>query len=92
MTKRNEESVFIPQIYNNLLVDTFFAEGYIFCKYKTLDKYYVIAYDESGKFVRKIDSPEGATFDMKFFDPKSNSLYISVYSYTISPQNFKLNI
>jgi prolyl oligopeptidase len=92
MANRNEESVFIPQIYNNLLVDTFFAEGYIFCKYKTLGKYYLIAYDESGKFVRKIDSPEGATFDMKFFDPKSKSLYISVYSFTISPQNFKLNI
>ena len=33
-----------------------------------MGKYYVIAYDESGKFVRKIDSPEGATFDMKFFE------------------------
>lgn len=87
-----EESIFIQQIYNNLLVDTFFAEGYIFCKYKTLGKYYVIAYDETGKFIRKIDSPDGATFDIKFFDPKSNSLYISVYAYTISPQNFKLNI
>lgn len=92
MVNKNEESIFIPQIYNNLLMDTFFAEGYIFCKYKTLEKYYVIAYDESGKFVRKIDCPEGATFDMKFFDPKSKNLYISVYSYTISPQNFKLNI
>lgn len=89
---KNEETVFIPQIYNNLLVDAFFADGYIFCKYKTISKYYIIAYDETGKFVKKFDSPDGTTFDIKFFDPKSNSLYISVYSRTVSPQNFKLNI
>ncbi|WP_264520070.1 prolyl oligopeptidase family serine peptidase [Flavobacterium sp. N1994] len=92
LSNKNEETVFIPQIYNNLLVDAVFTEGYIFCKYKTKNKYYVIAYDETGKFVRKFDSPEGTTFDIKFYDPKSNSLYISVYSYTVAPQNFKLNI
>jgi prolyl oligopeptidase len=92
LSNQNEETVFIPQIYNHLLVDTFFTEGYIFCKYKTIGKYYVVAYDETGKFVRKFDSPEGTTFDIKFYDPKSNSLYISVYSYTIAPQNFKLSI
>lgn len=92
ITNKNEESVFIPQIYNNLLLDAVFEDDYIFCKYKTLGKYYVIVYDVSGKFIKKFDCPEGATFDMKFFDPKSKSLYISVYSYTISPQNFKLNI
>jgi prolyl oligopeptidase len=92
MVSKKEVTVFIPQIYNNLLMDTFFADGYVFCKYKTIGKYYLIVYDEAGKFIRKIDSPEGATFDIKFYDKKRNSLYISVYSYTISPQNFKLNI
>jgi prolyl oligopeptidase len=87
-----EEKVIIPQIYNNLLVDTYFAEGYIFCKYKNLGKFYVIAYDENGSFIRKIDAPESTTFDMKFFDPSSKSLYITVYSYTLPSQNFKLNI
>ncbi len=89
---RSEEKVLIPQIYNNLLVDVFISDGYIFCKYKRLGKIYVIAYKENGDFIRKIDSPDSTNFDFKFFDPNTKCLYISVFSKTISPQNFKLNI
>ncbi len=92
ISNRAEEKVLIPQIYNNLLVDSFFLEGYIFCKYKTIGKNYVIAYDTNGTFIRKIDSPDGTDFEIKFFDSKNKCLYISVFSKTISPQNFKLNI
>ncbi len=86
------EKVLIPQIYNNLLVDTYFLEGKIFCKYKTVGKNYIVAYEENGDFIRKIDSPQGTDFDVKFFDPKNKCLYISVFSKTLAHQNFKLNI
>ena len=33
ISNRVDEKVLIPQIYNNLLVDSFFSDGYIFCKY-----------------------------------------------------------
>ena len=92
ISNRVDEKVLIPQIYNNLLVDSFFSDGYIFCKYKTLGKNYVIAYKENGDFIRKIDSPQNTDFDFKFFDSTTKCLYISVFSKTISPQNFKLNI
>lgn len=89
---RSNEKVIIPQIYNNLLIDSFFSENYIFCKYKTIGKNYIIVYDQNGVFKRKFDSPEGTNFSFKFFDSKNNDLFISVFSKTISPQNFKLNI
>lgn len=89
---RSNEKVLIPQIYNNLLAASFSSENYIFCKYKTIGKNYIIVYDENGVFKRKIDSPEGTDFDFKFFNSKTNDLFISVFSKTISPQNFKLNI
>ena len=92
ISNRADESVLIPQLYNNLLVDSYFSEGYIFCKYKTVGKNYVIAYKENGEFIRKIDCTENTDFDFKFFDPITKCLYISVFSKTISPQNFKLNI
>jgi prolyl oligopeptidase len=92
ISDRADEKVLIPQIYNNLLVDSYFADGYIFCKYKTIGKNYIIAYDENGVFIRKIDSPINTDFQVKFFDPITKCLYVSVFSKTISPQNFKLNI
>ncbi len=92
ISNRADEKVLISQIYNNLLVGSFFSDGYIFCKYKTLGKNFVNAYKENGDFIRKIDVPENTNFDFKFFDPTTKCLYISVFSTTISPQNFKLNI
>lgn len=89
---RSNEKVLIPQIYNNLLVDSFFSENYIFCQYKTIGKNYIVVYDQNGLFKRKFDSPEGTDFNFKFFDSKNNDLFISVFSKTVSPQNFKLNI
>lgn len=92
ISNRAEERVLIPQIYNNLLISSFFTDDYVFCKYKTLGKNYIIAYDENGVFIKKFDSPEGTDFSMKFFDATTKDLYISVFSKTLSPQNFRLNI
>ncbi len=92
ISNRADEKVLIPQIYNNLLVAPYFLEGYIFCKYKAIGKNFIIAYDENGNFIRRIDSPDNSDFDVKFFDSKTKCLYISVFSKTISSQNFKLNI
>ncbi|MES2410934.1 MAG: prolyl oligopeptidase family serine peptidase [Bacteroidota bacterium] len=92
ISNRTSETLLIPQIYNNLLVDSYFLEGYIFCKYRTINKNYLIVYDEDGKFLKRIEIPEGTDFDVKFFDSKSKCLYISIFSKTISYKNFKLNI
>lgn len=92
ISNRSSETLLIPQIYNNLLADSYFMEGYIFCKYRTINKNYLIVYDEIGKFIKRINTPEGTDFDVKFFDSKSKCLYISIFSKTISYKNFKLNI
>lgn len=88
----NKEIPIVPQTYGHLLFDSYFTEDYIFCAYKNLGKYYVAVYDLQGNFIRKFFAPEGTAFTMKFYDEKSKNMFISVYSYTLSPQNFKLNI
>lgn len=92
VSDRSKETVIIPQIYNNLLVTTFSEDEFIFCKYKTVGKNYIIVYDKDGVFNRKFDSPEGTDFVFKFYEPKTKELFISVFSKTISYQNFKLNV
>lgn len=92
LLKANEEMSIVPQTYGHLLIDTYFTEEYLFCQYKNSGKYYVAVYDLQGHFIRKFFSPEGTTFSIKFYDEKSKNLFVSVYSYTLSPQNFKLNI
>lgn len=92
LNKQNEETQIIPQTYNHLLLGVSFYDDYILCQYKNLGKYYVAVYDLQGNFVRKFFTPEGTSFSIKFYDSKYKNLYVSVYSYTISPQNFKLNI
>lgn len=89
---RKDEKVIVPQIYTHLLVDTFFYDDYIVCKYKTTGKNYMIIYDNSGKFIRKFDVPYGMDFKIRFFDKQTNDLYVTFYSYTISYLNYKLNI
>ena len=89
---RNEETILIPQYYNNLLVDADFYENYIVCKYKTVGKNYINVYSREGQFIRKFDAPEGMDFNIRFFDAETNDLYVSFYSYTLSFHNFKLNL
>ena len=89
---RNDETVVIPQIYNHLLVDSYFYEEYIICKYKTLGKNYLSVYDKNGEFIRKFDVPYGMDFIIKFFDADTKQLFVSFYSYTIPFLNYKLNI
>jgi len=87
---RNDEKALIPQIYNQLLVDTDFFDDYIVCSYKTLGNYNLKVYDKDGNFIRKFDAPPGMGFDIRFYDPQSKSLFVSFYSYTLSYHNFKL--
>jgi prolyl oligopeptidase len=89
---REDEKVIIPQIYTHLLVDSFFSKDYIICKYKTVGKNYMIIYDKTGKFVRKFDVPYGMDFKICFLDEKTNDLYVTFYSYSISYLNYKLNL
>lgn len=87
-----DETVIVPQIYNNLLVGSYFYDNYILCKYKTLGKNYLTVYDNKGQFIRKFDAPPGMDFSIKFFNKETKDLFVSFYSYTTSFQNYKLNL
>lgn len=88
----NEERSIIPQIYSHLLVDTDFTKEYIICKYRNLGKNYINIHNYDGSFVRRFEAPSGMNFIVRFLDSKTNELYVTFYSYTISYLNYKLNI
>ena len=92
INNRADNKSVISQMYNHLLVSTDFYDNYIVCKYKTVEKYILIVYDSDGNFVRKFDTPNQIDFDVKFYDSESKDLFVNFYSYTLSPQNFKLNL
>jgi prolyl oligopeptidase len=92
LQNRKDENLVISQIYNNLLVQTNFTLDYIINKYKTLGKNYLMVYDYSGKFIRKIDVPNGYDLEMMYFDDEAKDLYFGVYSYVLPYRNFKINI
>jgi len=87
-----DETVVIPQIYSHLLVGHYFLDDYIVCKYKTLGKNYLIVYENSGAFFKRIDIPSGIDFRFKFYDPETKSLYVSFFSRTLPNQNFTINL
>jgi len=92
IANRNEETVVVPQIFNNLLVKSYFYNDYIVCRYKTTGKNYFIIYDYTGKFIRKTDAPKGMEIDVTDFNPKTKELYYGLYSYIQPYQNIKLNV
>lgn len=88
----NEQTVIIPQVYTHLLTNTKFYEGYIICRYRTSSKYYLAVYDATGKFIRKFDAPQGTSFSVSFLDKENSQLYVTLQSFVIAPQNFRLNL
>ncbi len=92
INNRTENTVLIPQVYSHLLVGATFLENYIICKYNNMGKYYMSIYDYTGKFIRKFEAPHSMDFQIRFYDEKTNELYVTFYSYTISSLNYKLNI
>lgn len=86
------EKVIVPQIYANLLVDTYFSDDYIIAKYKTLGKNYLLTYDYDGKFIRKFEAPFSMYFKINYLNSETKDLFVSFYSYTISNHNYKLNL
>jgi prolyl oligopeptidase len=87
-----DQSVIIPQVYTHLLISTRFLEDYIICQYRTASKYYLAVYDSEAKFIRKFDAPQGTIFDVKFLDKETGELFVTMQSFTIAPQNFRLNL
>lgn len=86
------QTTVIPQYYNHLLIETYFTKDYIICKYKHEGDYYINVNDYNGKLVRKFEAPYSMNLTIRFFDSKTNDLYVTFYSYTISYLNYKLNI
>lgn len=91
LNKSDEKSI-IPQIYNNLLERVYFSDDYIICKYKTIGKNYIIFYDYSGQFVKKVEIPNAMDIEYEFFDEETKDFYFGVYSYVLPFHNFKVNI
>lgn len=92
INNRQDEKHFISQLYNSLLLESYFYDNYIICKYKTVGKNYLMIYNKEGEFVRKFDAPTGMDFTVKFYNNDTKDLFVSFYSYTVSYQNFKLNL
>lgn len=88
----DKEEILIPQVYSNLLGNTYFKEDYIFCKYKTIEKNYLSVYTSDGVFVKKFEAPFGMDFSVRFYDSEEKNIYASFYSNTISFYNLILNI
>lgn len=88
----DEVTSVVPQIYSHLLVDADFTEKYIICKYRNLGRNYINIHNYDGTFVRKFEAPMGMNFSIRFLDSKTNELYVTFYSYTISYLNYRLNI
>jgi prolyl oligopeptidase len=84
--------ILIPQTYTHLLLNTLFLDNYIICKYKNSGKYYMNIYNHEGKFIRKFEAPHSMDFQVRFYDEKTDDLFVTFYSYTISSLNYKLNI
>ena len=92
LISRKDDKVIVPQIYNNLLTETYFSDEYLICKYRTLNKNYFVFYDYQGIFVKKIDVPEGIDIKYNYFDEKTKDFYFGIYSYVLPYRNFKINI
>ena len=92
LNDKADDRQIIPQIYNNLLVDTDFTEKYLICEYKTQGKTYLSIYDYEGKFIKKIQAPVGSSISYRDFDEKENELYFDIASYTNPTKNFKINL
>lgn len=87
-----DEKTIVTQIYGNLLINSYFYKDYIVCKYRNLEKTYMLIYDYDGKYIRKFEAPYGMDFKINYFDSETSNLYVTFYSYTISNHNYKLNI
>ena len=92
INNRTESTVLIPQVYSHLLIDATFLENYIICKYNNMGKYYMSIYDYTGKFIRKFEAPHNLEFDIRFYEEKTNDLFVTFSSNTISSLNYRLNI
>ncbi|MGV3697588.1 prolyl oligopeptidase family serine peptidase [Flavobacterium sp.] len=92
INNREEETVIVPQIYNQLLVSSTFTDDYIFCRYKTIGRNYIRVYDPKGNFIRKFDTPEGFEFRIRMYDEESKNLYVTMHSYARPALNYTLNV
>jgi prolyl oligopeptidase len=88
----DEKSIVIPQIYNHLLIKTYFLDQYIVAKYKHLGKFYINIYDFEGNFIRKFEAPYGMDFSIRFYNKKTDELFVTFFSHTISFLNYRLNM
>ena len=87
-----EKKVVISQYQNQLLTDTYFFKDRIVCKYKNADVNYLMLFDYTGKFIKKIQTPKAMDVTLAVNDYYDKDVFFYVKSYTIPPILFTLNL
>jgi prolyl oligopeptidase len=88
----NERKILIPQYQNQLLVQAYFFEDRIVCKYKNQDGNYLMLFDYTGKFLKKILTQKCMDVNLSGNDYFDKDVFFYVSSYTIPPILFTLNL
>ena len=88
----NERKTVIPQYQNQLLVDTYFFENRIVCKYKNIDGNYLMLFDYTGKFIKKIQTPKATDITLAGNDYFDKEVFFYLSGYTVPPILFTLNL
>lgn len=87
-----ERKVLIPQYQNQLLIKPYFFKDRIVCKYKNQDGNYLMVFDYTGKFIKKILIQKGMGVNITGNDYYDKDIFFYVSSYTIPPIMFTLNL
>lgn len=88
----NIKKVIIPQYQGQLLTGTWFFKDRILCRYKNTEGSYLMLFDSSGKFIRKIQTPAGTEISVTGNDFSDIEVLFYLSSYTIPPILFNLNL
>jgi prolyl oligopeptidase len=87
-----ERKTLIPQYQNQLLIKAYFFENRIVCKYKNHDGNYLMVFDYTGRFIKKILTQKGMDVNLSGNDYYDKDIFFYVSSYTIPPILFTLNL
>lgn len=84
--------VIIPQYQGQLLTGSWFFKDRILCRYKKSSGSYFMLFENSGKFIRKIEVPAGTDISVTGNDYNDAEVLFYLTSYTIPPILFSLNL
>ena len=86
------KNVIIPEYHNELLVNFYFFENRIVCKYKSTSGNHLKLFDYNGRFIKKIQVPAGTDVNVSGNDFFDEEIFFSISSYTVPPILFTLTL